>query len=177
MDNENQQNENRRLAKVVEQRVGHGPTPIVSGWQMMLQDMLEKMNRYLKSGSIVTFQKLTPQETDFFSLLANKITVPHTAVAIFLPPSVRQQMLGGWSGDNKGVGPPDAGVMVASWADNYSVILNALFAYPPFTPAVDIYDQGQFSAGYQYDNIEACRSELSELLNRHLGSDPAKQVQ
>lgn len=161
-------NEYQRLATVVEQRVGHGPEEMVAGWQSVLKQLLEKMQSYLKPGYMVTFQKLTPQEMDFFKLLSTDVKVPIKSVAIFLPPSVRQQMLGGWSGENQDPGHPDAGVLVASRSENFDIILNALFAHPPYTPAVDVYDRGQFAAGYQYTTIGECRSEINDLLQRHL---------
>lgn len=171
--NQSPSNMNREAAQVVERRVGHGPTEIVSGWQSILKDLLVKMNSYLRPGTMVTFQNLTPQETKFFSSLSKRIKVPRTCVAVFMPPSVRKQMMGGWSGDNLISGPSDAGVVVASRPGNLSVILNALFAHPPFTPAVDVYDNGHLLAGYQYVSIEACQSELGDILERHLGSSPA----
>ena len=165
--------ENRQLAQVVEKRVGRGPTEIVSGWQSILKDLLEKMKSYLIPGAVVTFQHLTPTERDFFQSLSSGVKIPRACAAVFMPPSVRKQMMGGWYGDNPSTGPSDAGVVVASRPGNFSVILNALFAHPPFTPAVDIYDNGQLSAGYQYNSIEACQSELGEIMERHLGSSPA----
>ena len=33
--------ENRKLARTIEQRAGAGPSEIVAGWQSMLQDMLD----------------------------------------------------------------------------------------------------------------------------------------
>lgn len=160
--------ENQRLATVVEKRVGHGPGEMIAGWQSILKALLEKMSGYLRPGAMITFQNLSPQEINFFKRLSKAIEVPHSSVAIFLPPSVRHHMLGGWSGDNQKPGHSDAGVLVASRHEDFDIILNALFAHPPFTPAVDVYDRGQFAAGYQYTTIDECQSEISDLLQRHL---------
>jgi hypothetical protein len=165
--------EYRQLAQVVEKRVGRGPTEIVSGWQSVLKNLLEKVNSYLKPGAMVTFQSLTPREKDHFTVFSSRVKISPACAAIFIPPSVRQQMMGGWAGDNPGTEPSDAGVIIASRPGNFSIIINVLFAHPPFTPAVDVYENGQLSAGYQYDSIEACQSELGEILDRHLGSSPA----
>lgn len=160
--------DNRKLAQVIEQRAGTGPSEIVAGWQLMLKEMLIRMQPFLKPGSIVTFQQLLPNEKVFFSRLVEEVPVPEAAQAFYLPPSVRHQMLGGRAGDGDDIGLSDAGVLVASRADNYDVIVNALFAQASCTPAVDVYDQGQLVAGYQYLSIDACRSELGLLLKRHL---------
>ena len=86
-------------------------------------------------------------------------------------------MLGSSSDDNGLAEPPDAGVLVASRSEAHDVVLNVLFAHPPFTPAVDVYESGQFTAGYQYADIDACRQELESVLQRHLGgSTPSHSV-
>ena len=160
--------ENREMARVIEKRAGTGHSDIVAGWQSMLQDMLVRMKPFLKPGLIVTFQHLLPDEKEFFNRLINEVPVPKTAQAFYLPPSVRHQMLGGIANDSDVIGLSDAGVLVASRADDHDVIVNALFARASCTPAVDVYEQGRLVAGYQYLNIDACRSELGTILMRHL---------
>ena len=160
--------ENRKLAQTIEQRAGAGPSEIVAGWQLVLQDLLTRMQPFLKPGFIVTFQQLLPNEKVFFKRLSDEVGVPETAQAFYLPPSVRHQMMGGPAVDNDDIGLSDAGVLVASRVDNHDVIVNALFARASCTPAVDVYEQGQLVAGYQYSNIDACRSELGTILKRHL---------
>jgi hypothetical protein len=160
--------DNQKMARVIEQRAGTGPSEIVAGWQSMLKDMLIRMEPFLKPGSIVTFQQLLPNEKAFFNRLVEEVPVPETAQAFYLPPSVRHQMLGGQADDSEDVGLSDAGVLVASRAGDHDVIVNALFARASCTPAVDVYDQGQLVAGYQYLSIDACRLELGLLLKRHV---------
>jgi hypothetical protein len=161
--------ENRRLARVVEERVGVGTTEIVSGWQAMLMDLLHRMKPFLRPGVTVTFQHLTPSEIAFFERLNNDVRIPQSAIAIYLPPSVREQMLGEKQLISDASGHPDAGVVIASRHDDFDVIVNVLFAYHPFTPAIDVYERGQLMAGYQFENVDACIAELSTVLDRHLG--------
>jgi hypothetical protein len=160
--------ENRKLAQVIEQRAGTGPSEIVAGWQSMLQDMLNRTSPFLKPGLIITFQQLLPNEKAFFNRLVDGVPVPKTVQAFFLPPSVRHQMLGGLPNDGDTIGLSDAGVLVASRADDQDIIVNALFARASCTPAVDVYEQGKLVAGYQYLSIDACRSALGTILMRHL---------
>jgi len=160
--------EYRKVAETIEQRAGIGQSEIVAGWQSMLRDMLVRMQPFLKPGSIITFQKVLPDESVFFSRLIDEVPVPKVAQAFYLPPSVRHQMMGGRAGHNDEIGLSDAGVLVASRVDSHDVIVNALFARASCTPAVDVYEQGQLVAGYQYSSIDACRSELGTVLNRHL---------
>ena len=86
---------NRRMAGAVEGQAGVGITEIVSGWQAMLVDLLNRMKPFLRPGVTVTFQHLTPSERSFFERLNNEVRITQCAVAIYLPPSVRKQMLGG----------------------------------------------------------------------------------
>jgi hypothetical protein len=160
--------ENRRLAKTIEQRAGSGPSEIVAGWQSMLRDMLIRMQPHLLPGSIVTFQQLLPDEKVFFKRLSDDVLVPGEVLAFYLPPSVRHQMMGGQAGDTHEHSLSDAGVLVASRAGDHDVIVNALFAKASCTPAVDVYEQGHLVAGYQYTSIDACRLELGAVLKRHL---------
>ena len=160
--------ENRRMARVVEDRVGVGATEIVSGWQAMLMDLLSRMKPFLRPGVTVTFQHLTPSEISFFERLNNAVRIPQSATAIYLPPSVREQMLGEKQVISDASGHPDAGVVIASHHDHFDVIVNVLFAFHPFTPAIDVYERGQLTAGYQFENVDTCIAELSTMLDRHL---------
>ena len=161
--------ENWRMARVVEERAGFGTTEIVTGWQAMLVDLLGRMKPFLKPGATVTFQHLTPSEITFFERLNNAVRIPRSATSIYLPPSVREQMLGEKPVIHDASGYPDAGVLIASRCDDFDVIVNALFAFPPFTPAIDVYDRGQLMAGYQFENVDACIADLSTVIDRHLG--------
>lgn len=160
--------EKRRIARVVEQRAGSGPTEMVAGWQALLDDLLNRMSPFLKPGGVVTFQRLTPEETEFFERLNTDIIVPSSAAAIFLPPSVRHLMMGGQPDHFDAASLSDAGALIASNPDTHDTIVNALFALAPFTPAIDVYDQGQLVAGYQYQSVDACCAELGTILHRHL---------
>lgn len=72
--------------------------------------------------------------------------------------------------------PPDTGILLSSRANDYAVIVNALFAHPPFTPAVDVYSRGQLIAGYTYYNIEECVQALTALIRVHL-SPPREEAE
>jgi len=161
--------EKERLAQVVERRVGVGPTEIVSGWQAWLKDLLIRMRPFMRRGSLVTFQNLTVDEIAFFEQLHHGVSIPRSAAGFYLPPSVRSRMLDENANEKNLFAQPDAGVVVASHPDVFDVIVNALFAFPPFTPAVDVYDRGQLTAGYQYTTVDECRAELASIIGRHLG--------
>ncbi len=168
----------RRIAETIGKRVQTGADPNVAGWQAMLADLLQQMSPYTVAGGLVTFQSLEPHEKAFFQDLHAKVSIPGGAAALYLPPSVRHQMLyrrqankAALLGQDDPENPPDAGILLASRVNDFEVIVNALFAHPPFTPAVDVYDHGQLMAGYTYYQIEDCLKALGELLKVHLASD------
>lgn len=70
--------------------------------------------------------------------------------------------------------PPDKGTVLACKKGDSDVIINALFAKPPFTPAVDVYEHGQLIAGYVYNTIDECTDGISHVLRTHLQTDIKK---
>ena len=165
----------RRLADIIHQRVGAGKSGLVAGWQQVLTGLLDKMAPYLSAGRMVTFQTLLPEEKMFFEALQGCVSVPTHVAALYIPPSVRHQMMGGLSATKAGMplspaqtAYPDDGILLASRRNNYTTIVNVLFAHPPHTPAIDIYEDGQLIAGYCYARLDACREEIKTILDRHL---------
>lgn len=147
----------------------------------MLINLLMKMEPYLQEGQLITFRTLLDHEKEVFENLHRKVSVPPSACAIYMPPSVRHHMLyhrpegepqtlPEHSADN----PPDEGIVLAGVRGNFNVIVNALLAKPPFTPAIDVYEDGQLLAGYVYDAIDECIGELTKVLRIHLHPGPEK---
>lgn len=167
----------RRVADIIDRRVGAGENELVSGWQKMLAGLLENMAPYLVNGRLVTFHTLLPDEDTFFQTLHQEIMVPAHVTALYISPSVRHQMMfGNRAGGEKGMSAyrpedaPDAGILLACRANDYKAIVNALFAHPPHTPAIDVYDQGGLIAGYSFASISACREEISTIIQTHLSA-------
>ncbi len=165
----------RQVAAAIEKRVGVGPDDSVSGWQQFLSSILHTMAPYLQAGRLVTFQDLLPIEKAFFGSLHAGVRVPPRAAALYISPSVRHQMMYANQQPRPAHLPAfdlktqnDAGVLLASGAGDHRVIVNALFAHPPCTPAIDVYESGQLIAGYTYYTIEACMAAIGPLLQVHL---------
>ena len=166
---------NKKIAETVSQRVRAGQDPLVSGWQEILTGMLTRMKPFMISGGLVTFKSLLKNESEFFQGLLNSVSVPDGVTAVYMPPSVRYQMMYANHGsdahiavDHNPQNPHDAGVVLAASENDFSVILNALFAHPPTLAAVDIYDRGRLIGGYTYESIEDCRDNLTELMKTYL---------
>lgn len=155
----------RRVADIIQQRAGAGGNALVAGWQRMLADMLAKTAPYLSPGRLVTFQTLRAEESAFFEALHGAVVVPPHVTALYIAPSVRHQMMGAAPTPER---PPDDGILLASRHKDYGIIVNALFARPPHTPAIDVYEDGQLVAGYSYARLDACQEEISAVLGRHL---------
>jgi hypothetical protein len=159
---------NRKLAQIVESRVGIGHSDMVSGWHTLLDNLFKQMGPYLQKGRLITFKTLQENEKRFFERLYHQTVLPENAVGFYLPPSVRRQMMGEDAGAVSAGDESDAGAVVASLTDNHDVIVNALFALAPYTPAVDVYEQGKMIAGYQFSTIDECRADLQRIIQRHL---------
>ena len=170
-----------RIADIIESRSPAGKNESVRGWHNLLKKILHQMTPYLRESHLVTFRSLTDQETVFFEKLAGKISVPPSVAAIYMPPSVRYQMLYDrpagepqpipeHSADN----PPDEGIVLACRRADFKVVINALMAKPPFTPAIDVYDNGQLLAGYIFNSIDECIGDLTRVLRIHLQPEPGQ---
>ena len=170
------------MADTIESRSPAGKNESVYGWHNLLKKMLHQMRPYLRESHLITFQTLTDQEVVFFEKLVNKISVPPSVAAAYIPPSVRYQMLYDrpvgepqpipeHSSDN----PPDDGIVLACRKTNFDIVVNALMAKPPFTPAIDVYDNGQLLAGYIYNSIDECIDELTRVFQIHLQTGDSQE--
>jgi hypothetical protein len=169
-----------QLAEIIERRAGVGQQDIVEGWHGFLKRILLHLAPHLRAGHLVTFQTLQRHERQFYQKLHHKIPIPQKTGAIYIPPSVRYQMMytrpEGQSQpipEHDPENPPDVGVILASSLENYDIIVNALLAKPPFTPAIDVspaidvYDNGRLSAGYIYHTIDECIADMNKVLKTH----------
>ena len=124
---------------------------------------------------MVTFQNITNEEKDFFEEVVTAVAVPESVCAVFIPPSIVQQAM--WPGndnreDSESPGlygiSPDAGAVAAQRCGSSSTIVNALFAFPPLTPGIDVYENGRLLAGYTFNDHQECAEGLSEILKTYL---------
>ncbi len=166
---------NERVADIIEGRSPAGRHDAVQGWHNLLKDFLSQMAPYLREGHLVTFRELKASERHFFENRLQTIKVPAAVQALYLPPSVRYQMLYQRPAgapqpipEHSADHPPDEGIVLANRKNDVSVVINALMAKPPFAPAIDVYDDGQLLAGYVYQSIDECIANLSKVLQTHL---------
>jgi hypothetical protein len=167
--------EKKTIDEIIESRSPAGRHDSVQGWHNLLKRLLGQMTPYLRDGRLVTFRSLTDLEIDFFEKLHRKILVPPSASAIYMPPSVRFQMMyqrpagdGSPLIDHDPDNSPDDGIVLACRKSEVDVVINALLAKPPFTPAIDVYDDGRLLAGYVYNTIEECLDGLTDAMRTHL---------
>ncbi len=164
-----------RVADIIESRSPAGRHDAVQGWHNLLKELLSQMAPYLRPGQLVTFRELKASERQFFEKHLNVIKVPASVEALYLPPSVRHQMLyqrpagtpqpvPEYSAEH----PPDEGIVLACRQNDVNVVINTLFAKPPFAPAIDVYEDGQLLAGYVYQSIHECIANLSNVMQTHL---------
>jgi len=170
--NERLQARNTIVSQTMEYRTRPGHEAVVAGWQQFLIRMLDRMAPYLRSGQLVTFQRMEDDEKALFEALNGNIGIPETVRAIFIPRSVLNGMMYPDNNTPENRKPSEAGIILAIKEDRYDRILNAVFAFPPFTPAVDVYEEGKLLAGYVYNTIEECAGELSGIIATYLNRSP-----
>jgi hypothetical protein len=161
----------KHAARVKEQRIQSGCDPLIAGWQNFIEEIFIKMEDYLVPGSLITFQKVEPEEKELFQELHTQLNLPEAVCSVFIPPSVLKNMMAPQRvdlGSNIMIHlpgkPSDAGIILLSRCKEYHIILNCLLALPPFTPGIDIYEDGQLLAGYSYKTIEECKHELPKVI-------------
>ncbi|MFW6241824.1 MAG: hypothetical protein ACOC98_14635 [Thermodesulfobacteriota bacterium] len=170
--NERLRTRNKIVSQTMEHRTRPGHEAVVAGWQQFLARMLEQMAPYLRSGHLVTFQQMQDDEKALFEALHGNIEIPETVQAIFIPRSVLNDMMYPDNNAPENQKPSEAGIILAIKEDRCDRILNAVFAFPPFTPAVDVYEEGKLLAGYVYNTIEECAGELSGIIATYLNRSP-----
>ena len=163
------------VADIIESRSPAGRHDSVRGWHNLLKDFLSRVAPYLLESQLVTFRQLKEPERLFFETRLQRIKVPAAAQALYLPPSVRHQMLYQQPAgepqpvpEHSAENPPDEGIVLACRKSDDNIVINSLLAKPPFAPAIDVYDDGRLLAGYVYHTIDECITQLSEVMHIHL---------
>jgi hypothetical protein len=159
------------LRDTLANRTGVGPSDLVKGWQSLLGGVLARMQPYLKTGKLVTFQRLASEEKMLFERMVDIIDIHESVQGLYLPPSVRNQMMYTNRGEpvpEEAMRPADDGVLLFALPAENETIVNALLAHPPHTPAIDVYQEGTMIAGYMYERTEEMLSEIGQVVKTHL---------
>jgi hypothetical protein len=170
--NDRSRTRNEIVSRTMEYRTRPGTEAVVAGWQRFLTRMLERMSPFLRPGHLVTFRQMEDDEKALFEALSANIAIPEGVRAIFIPRSVLHGMMYPGNDATLNRKPSEAGIILAMRGEEYGRILNAVFAFPPFTPAVDIYEEGRLLAGYVYNTIEECAGALGGIVETYLHRPP-----
>ena len=169
--NDKPDNNSDPVDEIITRRTGVGVSSVVSGWQAFLTQFLEQMDPYLQPGKIITFQHLRGLEIRRFEEIVSTIHISEDVCGVYLPPSVRNQMLYTNQGNDIPASesePRDDGSVLFTRPLSHDTIVNVLLAHLPCTPAVDVYDRGALLAGYVYDSIEDCLLSIEKIIQTHL---------
>ena len=159
------------IEKTIGHRAGVGKNELVNEWQAFLKGLLDRLHDYLKPAHIITFKDLTREERRWYETIVQRIQVPESACGLYLPPSVRNQMMytnQGHQVPTEETEPKDNGALLFTQKSSHDIIVNALLAHPPCTPAIDVYDNGALLAGYVYDSLENFLESISEVVCTHM---------
>jgi hypothetical protein len=159
-----------------ETRIDAGADPAVAGWQCFLEEILVQLERFFRPGKMITFQRLLEDEQHFFGRLRREIALAPSTCAVFIPPSVLKTMTGADPGPETATSPGyaaisggDAGIVLAvKCAGDYRIIANSLLAFPPYSPGIDVYEEGRLLAGYAYNTVNECLDEMAKVFGTYL---------
>lgn len=153
-----------------EQRIESGSDPVIAGWQCFLEEMLVQLEAFMIPGNMVTFRNVTIDEKEQFEALQDNIQLPEQVCAVFVPPSVLQSMLHGGTQQASSLPTnlPDSGIVLACRCSNYDLIVNTLFAHQPYSPGIDVYENGNLLAGYSFKTLDECQVELTQVIRTYL---------
>ena len=62
----------------------------------------------------------------------------------------------------------DSGIILACRCSNYDLIVNTLFANQPYSPGIDVYENGNLLAGYSFTTLDECQEELTQVIRTYL---------
>ncbi|MCK7509803.1 MAG: hypothetical protein MZV70_41090 [Desulfobacterales bacterium] len=152
------------------------PTPVVAGWQSFLEGVLIRLEDYLVPGQPGHIPVGRTRRKGFFrgACRQRRRAIHPTVCAVFIPPerSARQMFYGLDSGPAPARLATDAGIVLAMpSAATYAIVLNTLFAMPPYAAGIDVYEEGRLIAGYSYASVSECRDNLSQR-HEHLFKSP-----
>jgi len=157
-------------------RINAGADPTVAGWQCFLEEMLVQLERFFRPGMMITFQDLLEEEQHFFGRLRGEIALPGSTCAVFIPPSVLKTMTSAEPGPETptsagyaAISGGDAGIVLAvHCAGDYRIIANSLLAFPPYSPGIDVYEEGRLLAGYAYNTVDECLGEMEKVFGTYI---------
>jgi len=164
-------NDGRNLAYIdqtISDRSGVGPNEMIRGWQSMLVNLFIQLGPHLRPSEIVTFHTLTEEEQHIFHRIVQTATFSSQACGVYLPPSVRNQLMY----TNRGEDIPeevlvanDDGVLLFSDIASHETIVNALLAHPPHAAAADVYQDGALVAGFVYSSTNECLEDIGQVVD------------
>ncbi len=168
--NEVVKKQNPSIDNTIMDRTGVGSNALVEGWQDFLVNLLDQLAAYLQTGKTITFQQLTGDEKETFNKIVSAIDLPEWVCGVFIPPSVRNQMMYTNQGKKipvQALMKTDEGAIIFTRYASENIIINTLLANPPYSAAVDVYDNGALIAGYVYSTIEDCLSSLNDVVKTY----------
>lgn len=157
----------KEIQDVTRQRIKMGRDARIARWQGTLESLLVQLSKRLVPGEIRTMESLSPDEVNRFQKLQIILDLPPFVQAAFLPARVAGQ-----------VKPPNAPQLVSGGveknrsnkvlvarADKLARLLIAEIS--PQGPGIDILEDANLLASYNYNTAQECISDISKIIWIH----------
>jgi len=148
-----------------EAREKAGQDPFYSDWQATLEVMLLACEKALRPGRLVPIAIDGDREWEFYQDVLEKLDLPPDVCAVLLTPSAASALPIPHDPKTDTVIPPgrDAFSMLISDCRDHTTVMQV--SLPGLmSVGIDVFEHGSQLAGYTYNTIEECLSDLTRVV-------------
>lgn len=156
-----------QIQELTRKRIKEGRDSRIAKWQGTLESLLIKRGGRLAPGEVRTVGSLSPEEVDRFQKLQIVLDLPPFVKAAFLPAKIASQVTPPSAPQivSGGVEKSQSNKMLVARADKRVRILIAEIS--PQGPGIDILEDANLLASYNYNTAEECVSDISKIIWIH----------
>jgi len=148
-----------------EAREKAGQDPLYAHWQATLEVMLLACEKALRPGQLVPIAIDGDREWEFYQDVLEKLDLPPDVCAVLLTPSAASALPIPHDPKTDTVIPPgrDAFSMLISDCRDHTIVMQV--SLPGLmSVGIDVFEHGSQLAGYTYNTIEECLSDLTRVI-------------
>lgn len=156
-----------QIQELTRQRIKEGRDSRIAKWQGTLESLLVQRGGRLAPGEVRTVGSLSPEEVDRFQRLQIVLDLPPFVKAAFLPAKIASQVTPPSAPQivSGGVEKSQSNKVLVARADKLVRILIAEISAQG--PGIDILEDANLLASYNYNTAEECVSDISKIIWIH----------
>ncbi len=157
----------KRIQDITRQRIKMGRDSRIAKWQGTLESLLVRRGGSLVPGEVRTAGSLSPEEVARFQKLQIVLDLPPFVTAAFLPSKIAGQVVPPSAPHivSGGVEKNRSNKVIVARSDKLVRILVAEIS--PQGPGIDILEDANLLASYNYNTAEECVSDISKIIWIH----------